>query len=80
MFKNKSLWLIAGVLVLASLACQQLFPKRIAPGSLEEQIAEGNIRFTGTGNVTYIGCQDPTAAVSVFIGAKTKELDGADVL
>ncbi len=76
MLKNKTFWVGGAVLLLASLACQQLFPKTIAPGSLEEQVAEGNIRFAGRGNITYIGCQDPTAAVSVFIGGKTKELDG----
>jgi hypothetical protein len=58
------------------LACQALFPKAIPPGSLEAQIAEGNIRFLGTGNVTYIGCQDPTAQVSLYIGPKTEEIDG----
>jgi len=64
-------------LFLTSLACA-LFPKTIAPGSLEEQIAEGDLRFGGSGNITYIGCQDPTAVVSVYIGPKTKELDGVE--
>jgi len=73
---KKSLMLIALVLLVASLACQTLFPKVIAPSSLEERIAEGDIRFEGSGNVTYIGCQDPTAVVSIYIGPKTKELDG----
>jgi hypothetical protein len=67
---------IISILFLASIACNALFPKKITPGSLEEQIAEGDIRFVGSGNVTYIGCQDPTAAVSVYIGPKSKELDG----
>lgn len=70
--------LIGLSLLLASIACEALFPKAITPGSLEEQIAEGNIRFEGSGNITYIGCQDPTAVVSVYIGAKTKELDGVE--
>ena len=77
--KNRTRLLLIGIaLFLASIACQALFPKAIQPGSLEEEIAEGNIRFEGSGNVTYIGCQDPTAVVSVFIGAKVKELDGAE--
>ena len=74
---NKKLLLLTSTLFLASMACNALFPKTITPGSLEEQVAEGDIRFGGSGNVTYIGCQDPTAAVSVYIGPKTKELDGA---
>lgn len=75
MSQEKTLILITSTLFLASIACA-LFPKTIAPGSLEEQIAEGDIRFVGSGNITYIGCQDPTAQVSVYIGPKTKELDG----
>ena len=42
----------------------------------EEQVAEGGMRFHGSGNVTYIGCQDPTALVSLSIGTKTRELNG----
>lgn len=76
--KKIMLLLIGMALFLASIACQSLFPKTITPGSLEEQIAEGDIRFEGRGNVTYIGCQDPTAAVSVYIGVKVKELDGVE--
>ena len=76
MGKKKRILLILSVLFLASIACRTLFPKTVAPGSLEEQIAEGDIRFGGSGNVAYICCQDPTAAVSVYIGLKTKELDG----
>lgn len=68
--------LVVVVVFLSSLACQALFPKVIQPGSLEEKVAEGNVRFTGRGNVTYIGCQNPTAEVSLYIGPKTKELDG----
>ena len=78
MNKKKMFLLIASALFLASIACQALFPKAITPGSLEEQIAEGDIRFEGSGNVTYIGCQDPTAVVSVYIGPKVKELEGAE--
>ena len=63
---------------LSSIACQSLYPKRAMPGSLEERIADGDIRFTGSGNVTYIGCQDPTAAVRISIGSKTKEVDGTE--
>ena len=73
--KKRILW-ITSTLFLASMACNALFPKTITPGSLEEQVAEGNIRFVGSGNVTYIGCQDPTARVSLYIGPKTKELEG----
>ena len=68
--------LILSMLLLASIACQSLFPKTITPGSLEEQVAEGGMRFHGSGNVTYIGCQDPTAVVSLSIGTKTRELNG----
>lgn len=78
MNKKKRFLLIASALFLASIACQALFPKTITPGSLEEQIAEGDIRFEGSGNVTYIGCQDPTAVVSVYIGPKMKDLDGVE--
>ena len=73
-----TLLLISLALFLAGIACQALFPKVITPGSLEGEIAEGNIRFEGMGNITYIECQDPTAAVSVYIGAKVKELDGVE--
>jgi hypothetical protein len=76
MKKQKRLLIVATILFLVSMACQALFPKTITPGSLEEQIAEGEIRFTGSGNVTYIGCQDPTAEVTLYIGPKTKELNG----
>ena len=76
--KKTTLCLIGLALFLTSIACQALFPKVISPGSLEEQIAEGDIRFEGSGNVTYIGCQDPTAAVSVYIGPKVKEIDGVE--
>jgi hypothetical protein len=78
MDKTKRILLIASVLILVTIACQALFPQTTAPGSLEEQIANGDIRFNGSGNITYIGCQDPTAVVSVYIGPKTKELDGTE--
>jgi hypothetical protein len=65
-------------LFLSSIACQALFPKNIAPGSFEAQVASGNMTFTGTGNITYIGCQDPTAAVSLHLGAKTREINGTE--
>ena len=65
------------VLALAGLACN-LPSKEPAPDTLAGQVAEGNMRFNGTGNVTYIECQDPTAAVTVSIGEKTKELDGVE--
>ncbi len=78
MNEKKTFLLVASALFLAGIACQTLFPKVIPPGSLEEQVAEGDIRFVGKGNVNNpgLGCQDPTAAVSVYIGPKTKELDG----
>ncbi len=66
------------MLFLLSLACQALFPRAIPPGSLEAEIAEGNIKFTGRGNVSYIGCQDPSAVVEVVIGPKTKEYQGQE--
>ena len=64
-------------LLLASLACQSLFPTTIAPGSFEERVAAGDLRLAGTGNVVYIGCQDPTAVVSLYLGPKTREINGA---
>ena len=76
MNKRQSVLLIASILFLATLACRALFPNTIAPGSFEEQVAEGGLRFNGSGNVTYIGCQDPTAVVSLSIGTKTRELNG----
>jgi hypothetical protein len=78
MNKKTRILLFISALFLASTACKTLFPETIAPGSLAEQIAEGNMRFEGSGNVTYIGCQDPSAVVSVAIGPKTKELDGVE--
>jgi hypothetical protein len=74
--KKNTILLVGLAIFLGSLACQALFPKAIPPGSLEAKIAEGDIRFGGSGNVTYIGCQDPTAVVSLYIGPKTKEIDG----
>jgi hypothetical protein len=72
------IWTALITLVLVSMACK-LMPARTAePGSLGEQIAAGDIRFEGSGNVTYIGCQDPTAAVSVYIGPKTRTLNGVE--
>ena len=76
MKKRQKIALTLSILLLASIACQALFPKTITPGSLEEQVAEGGMRFSGSGNVTYIGCQDPTARVSLSIGIKTRELKG----
>jgi len=67
--------LILIALILASLACN-LPTEEPAPDTLAAEVAKGNIRFGGTGNVTYIECQDPTATVTVSIGEKTKELDG----
>ena len=74
MNKTNLNFLVVSVVLLTSIACL-MFPERtIAPGSLEDQIAQGDIRFKGTGNVNNpnIGCQDPTAAVSVYIGPKEK--------
>jgi len=65
------------ILLLASLACS-LPSQKPDPDTLAGEIAEGNVRYSGTGNVTYIGCQDPTAAVSLRIGERTKELDGVE--
>ena len=73
------IWLFGLMLLLAGLACQTLFPHSAAPGSLEAQVAEGNMRFEGTGNVTYIGCQDPTAVVTLTIGVKTRTINGVDL-
>src|SRR3990172_11999073 len=72
------IWLFGTFLILASIACQTLFPSSVAPGSLEAQVAEGDIHFKGFGNVTYIGCQDPTAVVTIYIGTKTRNIDGVD--
>ena len=69
--------LIVIILILVSLACR-LPPKDPAPDTLAAEVAKGNIRFDGTGNVTYIGCQDPTAVVTVNIGDKVKELNGVE--
>jgi hypothetical protein len=64
-------------LLLVSLACN--LPAKNPPAdTLAGQVAQGNIRFKGTGNVTYIECQDPTATVTVSIGEKTKQLDGVE--
>jgi hypothetical protein len=76
--KNKaSFTQIIIILILVSLACS-LPAKDPAPGTFAEEVAKGNIRFDGTGNVTYIECQDPTATVTVSIGEKVKELDGVE--
>ena len=68
--------LLAGLALFAAILACSLSPPKFEPGSLEERLAEGNMKFTGSGNVSYIGCQDPTAVVSVFIGPKTTEIDG----
>jgi hypothetical protein len=64
-------------LVLTSLACS-LPAKDPAPETLAGRVAQGNIRFSGTGNITYIECQDPSAVVSLSVGEKTKEVDGVE--
>ena len=76
MKKKHKIALTLSILLLASIACQSLFPKTTTPGNMEERVAEGGMRFNGSGNVTYIGCQDPTAVVSLSIGTKTRELNG----
>lgn len=74
---SASIILIILILFLVMLSCK-LPPKDPAPGTLGAEIADGNVRYDGTGNVTYIGCQDPTAAVNVQIGGSTKEIDGTE--
>jgi hypothetical protein len=74
--KNPLIFIVC-VLFLAILACN-LPPQDPDPGTLGAEIAEGNVRYDGTGNVTYIGCQDPTAVVSVQIGGSSKEIDGTE--
>jgi len=69
-------FLILSVLLVTSISCRVPTKKQLEPGSFAEMIAEGNVKFSGNGNVTYIGCQDPTAVVSLFIGPKTKEIYG----
>ena len=77
--KNRLKLAFAGcVLFFASLACQSLFPKVITPGSFEEDIANGNIRFEGKGNLSYEGCQDPTAIVKLIVSAQTKTYEGQE--
>lgn len=73
---NHKFLLMLCVLLLASIACQSLFPKTIAPGSFEERVAAGDLHLAGSGNVVYIGCQDPTAVVNLYIGPKTREING----
>jgi len=71
--------LIGLTLFVASIAClESVIPKVPAPGSLREEIAKGNIRFEGKGNLTYGDCQDPTAAVSVNVSAPVKEYNGQE--
>lgn len=50
------------------------------PGSIEAKVAEGGIRFAGTANVNNpnIGCQDPTAKVTLDIGARTRNHEGQE--
>ena len=72
-----SLVLLVIILILVNLACS-LPPKDPAPDTFAAEVAQGNIRFNGTGNVTYIGCQDPTSIVTVNIGGKVKELNGVE--
>jgi hypothetical protein len=77
--KNRiKLALIGLTLFVISLACQSLFPKGTTPGSIQEEIANGNVRFEGKGNLSYGECQDPTAAVTVTISVPTKEYEGQE--
>ena len=72
-----SLVLIIIIPILVSLACN-LPSKDPAPDTLAGEVAKGNVRFDGTGNVTYLECQDPTATVTVNVGERAKELDGVE--
>ena len=69
--------LIVNILILVSLACS-LIPTDPVPGTLAEEIAKGNIRFEGSGNLSYGKCQDPMAVVTVNIGAPVKEYEGQE--
>jgi hypothetical protein len=74
--KNKFHIILIGLtLLLISIACKTLFPKQIAPGSVEEEIAKGNVRFEGKGNLTYGNCQDPTAMVSLSVSLPTQQFE-----
>jgi hypothetical protein len=67
------------ILFLSSLACTLLIPRQTVPGSLEEAVAEGDILFTGTANVTdALDCMDPSATVRLYIGPKTRQINGVE--
>lgn len=63
-------------LLLVAMACRLMSPKTAEPGSLQEVIQGGNIRFEGNGNLTYGECMDPTARVSMTLSAQVKEYEG----
>jgi hypothetical protein len=77
---NKNiLFLLFGIILTSTaLACNFGKPPGQPPesGSEAEAIGKGNQRYEGTGNVTYLDCQDPTANVIVLIGEKTPLNDG----
>lgn len=58
------------------MACRFAPQKAPDPGSLQEAIQGGNIRFEGNGNLTYGVCMDPTAKVTMTIDTQAKEFEG----
>ena len=76
--KHVFILLFAIILITTTLACNFGKPpgQPAQPGSEAEAVGEGNRRYEGTGNVTYLDCQDPTAKVIVLISAKTPLNDG----
>jgi len=81
MLKKNSLSLILAVLALflVTMACVDLdlavvrkneYPN---PGTFEREIADGNVRFNGTANLTRGECMDPTATVILLIGGSTAQ-------
>jgi hypothetical protein len=61
--KNILIVLFGVVLLTTALACNFGKPpgQPAESGSEAEAVSEGNQRYEGTGNVTYLDCQDPTA-------------------
>jgi len=70
--------LIGSAVLLVSIACQLSSQKEAAPGSIQEGIASGTIRFEGKGNLTYEGCQDPTAMVILTLSGEVKNYEGQE--
>jgi hypothetical protein len=75
---RKKLALIGLIFLLASIACQELFPKTNSPGSLQDKMVNGSVHFEGKGNLSYLGCQDPTAIVSLTVSGQVKEYEGVE--